>query len=195
MADRFLIVGLGNPGKDYEGTRHNIGFASLEALARRHSLHFRHKMQWRSLVAQGQIGGADVVLLMPLTFMNLSGEAVAPIARFLNVGLSRLLVVVDDVALPVGQLRMRSFGGSGGHNGLKSVAAHLQTQSFLRLRVGVGDRAEGDLVSHVLGRFSEEEEKLVPKILERAAVAIELWLEKGLNHAMEFANQKETDST
>ncbi len=195
MTDRFLIVGLGNPGECYQGTRHNIGFAVLDVLAKRRSLRFGKKSQWRSLVAEGNIGRAEVLLLMPQTFMNLSGEAVAAVSRFFHIEPSHILVVADDVAIPVGQLRMRPFGGSGGHNGLKSIESCLQTQGFLRLRIGVGDRLEGDLASHVLGRFSPEETQLVPKILERAAEAIELWLEKGLNHAMEFANQKNTDST
>ena len=187
--NKFLIAGLGNPGRTYAGTRHNIGFEAVSAFANKHRLEFHQRLKWKAGVAEGRIGNADVVLMMPLTFMNESGAAVAPALHYLNVDLSRLLVIVDDIAIPVGQIRMRTDSSSGGHNGLKSVEEHLQTNRFARLRIGVGDRNEGDLASHVLGRFSKEEEQLVPKILERAVGAIEIWLEKGLNHAMDFANR------
>ncbi len=187
--NKFLIAGLGNPGKTYVGTRHNIGFAAASALAAKHRLEFHKQLQWKGSVAQGKVCAADVILIMPLTFMNESGAAIAPLIRYLDVDLSRLLVIVDDIAIPMKQIRMRGGGSSGGHNGLKSVEEHLQTNQFARLRIGVGDRDEGDLASHVLGRFSKEEEQLVPEILERAVNAIEIWLEKGLNHAMDFANK------
>lgn len=187
---KYLIVGLGNPGKAYERTRHNIGFATVERLVRQHRLEFKKKLKFKGSVADGQIGDAPVVILMPLTFMNLSGEAVALAMRYLEIDLSRLLIVVDDVDLPLGQLRMRINSGAGTHNGLRSVEEHLQTDRYARLRIGVGDRAEGDLASHVLGRFSAEEEKLVPEILERAVQAIEIWLDKGLTRAMDFSNAK-----
>lgn len=186
--NKALIVGLGNPGKSYEGTRHNIGFAVVEQMARKYNLAFRKQLRFKGSVAEGQVGSASVILLMPLTFMNLSGEAVALVMRYLQIDLSRLLVIADDVDLPVGQLRMRINSSSGGHNGLKDIEQHLQTNSFARLRFGVGDREEGDLASHVLGRFSQEEEKLVPGVLERAVQAIEIWLEKGITSAMDFAN-------
>ena len=187
--NKFLIAGLGNPGKAYAGTRHNIGFEAVSAFASKHRLEFHHRLKCKASIAEGRIGESDILLMMPLTFMNESGAAVAPAMRYLNVDLSRLLVIVDDIAIPVGQLRMRTDSSSGGHNGLKSIEEHLQTNQFARLRIGVGDRQEGDLASHVLGRFSKEEEQLVPKILERAVGAIEIWLEKGLNHAMDFANR------
>jgi len=186
---KFLVVGLGNPGKSYEGTRHNMGFAVVQQLAQKHHLTFRKRLSWKSIVAEGMIEISPVVFMMPLTFMNLSGEAVAPVLRSLNVDLAHLLVVVDDVALPLGQLRLKLNSGSGGHNGLKSIEEHLQTNRFARLRVGVGDREEGDLASHVLGKFSEEEEKLIPDILDRASQAVEIWLNKGITSAMDFANK------
>lgn len=189
MTDKFLIAGLGNPGKTYAGTRHNIGFDAVAALAAKHRLEFHQRLKWKGSVAEGKIGGADVILMMPLTFVNESGSAVVPAMRYMDVDLSRLLIIVDDIAIPMGQIRMRTDSSSGGHNGLKSVEEHLQTNHFARLRIGVGDRKEGDLVSHVLGRFSQEEQQLVPEILERAVKAIEIWLEKGLNHAMDFANR------
>lgn len=190
MTQRSLIVGLGNPGKTYERTRHNIGFHALEELARKHGLSFRKQLKFQGSTAEGRIGPASVVLLMPLTFMNNSGEAVALVAHYLQIDLSRILIVADDVAIPLGQLRMKINSGSGGHNGLKSVEEHLQTNRYARLRIGVGDREEGDLADHVLGRFSPEEEKLVPGVLERAVQSIEIWLDKGLTSAMDFANKK-----
>lgn len=183
-----LIVGLGNPGKTYKRTRHNIGFAAIEQLAEKHGLKFKKELKFKGSLAIGKIGGSDVILLEPLTFMNLSGEAVALVVRYYNIDLSQLLILTDDVALPMGQLRIRINSGSGGHNGLKSIEESLQTNRYPRLRIGVDDRNEGDLSDHVLGRFSEEEEKLIPGVLERVVQAIEIWLDKGLTSAMNFAN-------
>lgn len=120
MPAKALIVGLGNPGKAYDKTRHNVGFAALEKLARKHGLKFKKEQTFKGSLAEGQIGSDPVILLMPLTFMNLSGEAVAAVMRYFQIDLSRLLILVDDVALPLGQLRIRINSGSGGHNGLKS---------------------------------------------------------------------------
>lgn len=188
MTDRYLIVGLGNPGKAYERTRHNIGFIAVEQLARQFGLAFHQKVRFKGSLAEGKIGEASVLILMPLTFMNLSGEAVALATHYFNIDLSRLLIVLDDVDLPLGQIRMRINSGPGTHNGLKSVEEHLQTNRYARLRIGVGDRLEGDLADHVLGRFSEEEEKALPQVLGKAVQAIEVWLDKGITRAMDFAN-------
>lgn len=187
MIGKALIVGLGNPGKSYQGTRHNVGFAIVEKLAEKHRLKFKKELKFKGSIAEGQIGSDPVVLLMPSTFMNLSGEAVALVMHYYQIDLSRLIVIVDDVALPLGQLRIRINSGTGGHNGLKSVEECLQTNRYPRLRMGVGD-ASGDLSDHVLGRFSKEEEKLLPGVLERAVQAVEIWLDKGLTSAMCFAN-------
>lgn len=193
MSEKYLVVGLGNPGKTYERTRHNVGFEAVQALARKHRLEFHKKLKFKGSLAEGKIGDSSVEILMPLTFMNLSGESVAETMRYSTVDLSRLLVVVDDVDIPLGQLRMRINSGPGTHNGLKSVEEHLQTNRYARLRIGVGDRKEGDLSSHVLGRFSEEEEKLLPEILDRAVQSIEIWLDKGITRAMDFANKREIE--
>lgn len=187
--DRCLIVGLGNPGKDYEGTRHNIGFAAVDLLAQKHRLEFRKKAKFKGAVADGQIGGASVSILKPLTFMNLSGESVALLAGYLEILPSKILVVVDDVDLPVGQLRLKINSGPGTHNGLKSVESCLQTDRYARLRIGVGNECEGDLASYVLSPFSREEEKMLPEIIERAVQAIEIWLDRGITRAMDFANK------
>jgi PTH1 family peptidyl-tRNA hydrolase len=193
VANKALVVGLGNPGKSYEGTRHNIGFEVVLELARKHRFEFKKQLKFKGKVAEGMIGGDPVILLMPLTYMNLSGEAVALVAHYFQIDLSRILIIVDDVDLPLGQLRVKINSGSGGHNGLKSVEELLQTNRFARLRIGVDDRKEGDLSSHVLGKFSEEEEKLIPGVLERAVQAVEIWLDKGLTSAMDFANVRLKD--
>lgn len=184
-----LIVGLRNPGKRYEGTRHNIGFDAVSKLAAKHRLVFRNKLDWQATIAEGQINGVDVLLMGSLTFMNESGRAVAAAVRYLKIELPKLLVVVDDVAISVGQVRMRTDSGSGGHNGLKSIEEHLQTNRFPRLRIGVGRNEGEDLAEHVLGKFSPEEQKLFPEILDRAVQAMEIWLDLGLNRAMDFANR------
>ncbi|MCC6127653.1 MAG: aminoacyl-tRNA hydrolase [Chlamydiae bacterium] len=186
----YLIAGLGNPGKSYERTRHNIGFVIVKELARKHGLEFRRHAQFKSSLAEGKIGSKRVILQMPLTYMNLSGEAVALAARFWKIDLAHLLVIVDDGAIPLGELRVKINSGSGGHNGLKSIEEHLQTQRYARLRVGVGDRLQGDLTSHVLGRFSEDEEKVALKVVERAVETTEIWLNQGMTSAMNFANPK-----
>ncbi len=186
--NKYLIVGLGNPGKSYDRTRHNIGFAAVDLLAQKKSLEFKKQLKFKGSLAEGQIGSDPVILLKPLTYMNLSGESVALVMHYFQIDLSRLLILTDDVALPLGQLRIRINSGSGGHNGLKSVEECLQTNRYPRLRIGVGDRDNGDLADHVLGRFSPEEETLIPGVLERVVQAVEIWLDKGLTSAMNFAN-------
>lgn len=190
----YLIAGLGNPGKSYEKTRHNIGFAAVLEFARKHGFEFRKQLKFKSNVAEGQVGSKRVVLQMPLTYMNLSGEALALSLRFWKIDLQRLLVIVDDIALPLGQLRFKINSGSGGHNGLKSIEEHLQTNCYARLRIGVGDRQQGDLSSHVLGRFSADEEKVVPTVLERAVQGTEIWLNEGITSAMNAMNRPSNPS-
>lgn len=187
---KYLIVGLGNPGKKYDGTRHNIGFAAADLLAHQFGLEFRKSLKMGGALAEGNVAGAPCLILKPLTYMNLSGEAVATVMRYHGIDLAHLFVIVDDVAIPMGHTKLKINSGSGGHNGLKSIEEALQTQEYARLKLGVGDRAEGDLSSHVLGRFSEEEKKLVPALLERAVEVTALFIEKGLTRAMDFANQK-----
>jgi PTH1 family peptidyl-tRNA hydrolase len=187
--DTYLIAGLGNPGKSYEKTRHNIGFVAVQQLARKHGFEFHRQLKFKSSLAEGRIGSKRVLLQMPLTYMNLSGEAVALAMRFWKIDLKRLLVIVDDIAIGLGELRLKINSGPGGHNGLKSIEEHLQTQRYARLRIGVGDRQEGDLASHVLGRFSEDEQKVASSVVERSVETTEIWLEKGITSAMDFANR------
>jgi peptidyl-tRNA hydrolase, PTH1 family len=192
--DRFLIVGLGNPGKTYENTRHNIGFAVIDLLAQKHHLEFRDKAKFRGSVAEGKIGDTLVTLIKPLTFMNLSGEAVVSIANYLQILPSKILVIVDDVDLPMGQLRLKINSGSGTHNGLKSVEHSLQSNRYARLRIGVGDKGERDLADFVLSRFTLEEEKVLPEIKEKAIQTIEIWLDRGITRAMDYANRPSNPS-
>jgi peptidyl-tRNA hydrolase, PTH1 family len=187
--DRHLIVGLGNPGKTYDNTRHNIGFAIVDEIAKKHRLEFREKAKFKGLLAEGKIGEVPVSILKPLTFMNLSGESVALLAHYLQILPSKILVVVDDVDFALGQMRLKINSGAGTHNGLKSVEHHLQTDRYARLRVGVGDEHEGDLADFVLSPFSREEERVLPEIKERAVQAVEIWLDRGITRAMDFANK------
>lgn len=187
---KYLIVGLGNPGKKYDGTRHNIGFAAVDCLAHKYGLTFRKSLKMRGALAEGNVAKASCLVLKPLTYMNLSGDAVAIVMRYYEIDLTHLFVFVDDVAIPMGQTKLRINSGCGGHNGLKSIEEVLQTNQYARLKLGVGDRAEGDLSSHVLGRFSEEEQTFIPALLERAVTAAEIFIEQGLTRAMDFANTK-----
>jgi len=191
---KFLIAGLGNPGKKYVGTRHNIGFLAVEEIARQAGISFRKKFLLPGRVAHGPFEGETIYLLEPTTYMNLSGQAVAQAMKKYNIELAKLLVIVDDVALPFGQLRMRETSGSGGHNGLKSIEESLQTNAYARLRIGVGDPKTGDLASYVLARFTPEEMKLVPDILDRAALIVKIWLTEGLTSAMNHANVKDVST-
>jgi len=186
-----LVVGLGNPGPKYEGTRHNVGFAAVDRLAA------RHVVQWEMAPrgAAGLIGrwrAADVVLAKPLTFMNLSGEAIVPLLQFYKIDVQDLLVIVDEVQLETGRIRIRPDGSAGGHNGLKSIVASLGTMAFPRLRIGVGrgdDRR--DLADHVLARFAADERDVIAESIERAADAAEVFVAEGPAAAMNKYNRKQ----
>ncbi len=184
-----LIVGLGNPGTRYAASRHNVGFCCLERLAVAHNLAF-DKRQKRARVALGTVRGQRVILAQPQTFMNESGRAVVSLAHFYRVPLERLLVVYDDLDLPLGTVRLRPEGGSGGHKGIQSIIKHLGSQNFSRLRIGIG-RPPGqmDPAAYVLQDFSAEEGLLVEETLERAVAAIETWLMEGIEAAMERYNR------
>ncbi len=169
-----LIVGLGNPGSEYAGTRHNVGFDVVEEIARRHGVTLKTTAKWKARTAKIGGLGDGVLLAAPTTFMNLSGWAVREIAAFHKLAPSDLLIVVDDADLPLGRLRIRTGGSAGGHNGLKSVIQELATDEFPRLRIGVG-RQGGELRSHVLGRFSPDEQPYIDAALKRAADAAELF--------------------
>jgi PTH1 family peptidyl-tRNA hydrolase len=187
--ERWLIVGLGNPGRRYNHNRHNVGFHCLDRLASAHQLTFDVR-QKRARLALGQIHGRSVVLLKPRTFMNESGRAVAPAARFYQVLLERLLVIFDDLDLPQGAVRLRSKGGSGGHKGMRSIIAQLGAQDFPRVRVGIG-RPPGrmDPAAYVLQDFSADEQPLMTEVYDWVVHAVECWLTEGIDVAMTRFNK------
>lgn len=184
-----LIVGLGNPGRDYAGTRHNVGFEVLNVLAKRHNVRILRRMG-RSLIARAKIAGQEVTLMKPQTFMNLSGEAVAYFARREKIDPSEILVVYDDMALPLGRIRIRPGGSAGGHNGMRSIITHLHTQDFPRVRIGIGSTRH-DAVNHVLSRFTRAERQAAHEAILNAADAIEMILSDGIEAAMNKYNRKE----
>jgi PTH1 family peptidyl-tRNA hydrolase len=187
---KFLIVGLGNPGKEYENTRHNIGFEVLDLLGEKYSQQFKLQKKIRGELIVAGDSDRPVLLLKPTTYMNLSGESIRSAMKFYGVETEGLLVVVDDVELPLGFTRMRIQSSSGGHNGLKSVESALQSREYARLRLGVGKKSEDmDLSEHVLGRFSQQERVSVSAMLLKAVATVELFINDGLTRAMNFANQ------
>ena len=184
-----LVVGLGNPGSEYRETRHNVGFLVADEIVRRWRLSDAWREKCEALHVRTTVGDEAVIVAKPLTFMNLSGQAVAGLAAFYKIDPVDVLVVTDDVALPLGRLRARPEGGAGGHNGLKSIIQHLGTQAFPRVRVGVGrgdDRC--DLVDHVLGRFEAGERETVSAAVLRAADASESFLADGIERVMSVFN-------
>ncbi|MEO8483689.1 MAG: aminoacyl-tRNA hydrolase [Acidobacteriota bacterium] len=184
-----LVVGLGNPGATYRGTRHNVGFEVLDRLAERHRTAF-DAAPVDALEARWRPEGDTVLLAKPLTFMNLSGAAVAGLCRFYRIDTSEVLIVCDDVNLPLGRVRVRATGSEGGHNGLRSVAQHLGTIDYARLRMGVGRGDERrDLADHVLSRFEPEEQTGVTSAIDRSADAVEDWVRHGTAYVMNTYNR------
>jgi peptidyl-tRNA hydrolase, PTH1 family len=186
-----LVVGLGNPGAKYEGTRHNVGFATVDLLAKRHGLTFDAAPRGIEAVV-GRWRSAEVVLAKPLTFMNLSGTAIVGLLQFYKIELGDLLVIVDEAQLDTGRIRLRPWGSAGGHNGLKSAIESLGSDEFARLRIGVGRGDERrDLADHVLARFEPEEREAVAEAIERAADAAEVFVTDGPAVAMNRFNRKQ----
>lgn len=185
----MLIVGLGNPGPEYATDRHNVGFRVVDALARDHSLSFS-RQKAKARVAEGSIHGLRVILVKPQTFMNLSGKPVNRLSQMFRVPPEEILVVYDDLDLPLGRLRLRPEGGSGGHKGMRSIANMLGTQAFPRLRIGIGrPRGRMDPADYVLQPFAKDEQDIVDDIVEEAVAAIECWLTEGLVVAMDRFNR------
>jgi PTH1 family peptidyl-tRNA hydrolase len=184
-----LIAGLGNPGEKYRGTRHNVGFAVVDELARRAGAAF-DAAPAEAVAARWRRGDDVVLLVKPLTFMNLSGQAIGDLLRFYKVPAADLLVICDDVHLPLGRLRIRGAGTEGGHNGLKSVAAALGTLAYARLRIGVGrGDLRRDLADHVLARFEADERDAIAEAIPRAADAAAAWLDRSLDEVMNLFNR------
>ena len=186
MSELKLIVGLGNPGREYEGTRHNIGFEVLDLWAQKNSAEFELQKKWEGEVAKT----AGLTALKPMTFMNLSGRSAASLARFYRWTPEQVLVVYDDVSLPVGTLRFRANGGDGGHNGIKSMIACLGSKEFPRLKIGGGSAGPGSLVGHVLGKFAPNEREEVQNTLARAVLAVQLAASAGVTSAANEFNVK-----
>jgi len=191
-----LIVGLGNPGTKYDQTRHNIGFMVVDQLARRWSVSLAENRKFQGLYGEGMALRNRVRLLKPTTFMNLSGQSIRAVLDWYKLPPESVLVVYDEMDLPVGRLRMRLSGSAGGHNGMKSAIAHLGTQNFPRLRIGIGnpktsEKANKDNVSHVLGRFSQDESRLLDSVLQLAVEAVEMSLGEGVEKAMSLYNNRE----
>lgn len=185
-----LIVGLGNPGREYERTRHNVGFLTVEEIARRFQAGWRRSLRFPVRTATIRPdGGPETLLAAPLTFMNASGEGVAPLMRKRGIAPTDLLVVFDDADLPVGTLRLRPFGGPGGHNGMRSIIAALGTDRFARMRIGIG-RSGAELVEHVLTPFTPEEWARMAAVIRRAADAAVSWAIEGIEPAMNRFNRK-----
>jgi peptidyl-tRNA hydrolase, PTH1 family len=189
METLHLIVGLGNPGAEYAKTRHNAGFLLVEKLAVQWKCDWSNERKFIARIAKTTKGGGKILLCEPQTFMNLSGETVGALVDFYQVPKERLMVVVDDADLPLGGIRLRPEGSSGGHHGLESIEQHLGSREFARLRIGIG-RKDGarQITGHVLGRFEATESGLLEKVLERASGQIDCWLEAGLQKAMSQFN-------
>jgi PTH1 family peptidyl-tRNA hydrolase len=184
----YLIVGLGNPGQQYARTRHNVGWEVLDVLAKRHGLQFRTR-QARAEIARGTIAGRPVLLAKPQTFMNLSGQSVAALVRFYKLPLTQVLIVHDELDLPLGTIRLRERGSAAGHNGLTSVIQQLGTANVPRLRIGIErPPVPGDQVNWVLGHFSASERAELAPALDTAADAVETWLREGITTAMNRFN-------
>ena len=191
-----LIVGLGNPGAEYAKTRHNAGFMLADLLAKHWRADWSAAKKFQSRVAKAERDGQRVVLCEPQTFMNASGEAVGALVKFYQLPLKNLVVAMDDADLPLGEIRLRPGGSSGGHHGLESIEAHLGTREFARLRIGIG-RKDGarEITGHVLGKLNVGEMTVMEKVLARAADQLECWLAHGLQKAMSQFNGVVDDST
>ena len=185
----WLVVGLGNPGDKYENTRHNVGFLTVDELAERARVPVQ-RLKHRALTNTVELGGARVLLMKPVTYMNLSGEAVGEAARFYKIPADHVLVISDDVSLPIGKLRIRKGGSAGGHNGLKNIIQHLGTDQFPRVKVGVGEKPhpDYDMADWVLSKFVGEDLKTITAAIEKAGKAVECLIAEGPDKAMNKFN-------
>lgn len=190
----YIIVGLGNPGKEYENTRHNIGFDTVEALAQAAGISVLEKKH-KALIGKGVLDGQKVILAKPMTYMNLSGTSVRELVDYYKVDETRELIVIsDDISLPPGQLRIRKKGTAGGHNGLKNIIQQLGHDNFIRLKMGVGEKPAGyDLADYVLGHFTGDEKKRMAEAAQRGSEAIRSIMASGADAAMNEYNKKVND--
>lgn len=190
----FIIAGLGNPDRQYEGTRHNVGFDVIDRIAEKYNIAVNTKKH-KAYIGKGIVEGQKVILAKPQTYMNLSGESIRSLVDYYKVDEeSELLVVYDDINLDVGQLRIRTKGSAGGHNGIKNIIAHLETQAFPRIKVGVGEKPKGyDLADYVLGHFSKAERELMDEGYDNAVRAAELIVSGQMNEAMNEYNRRKKE--
>ena len=186
----FIIVGLGNPGRRYEHTKHNIGFITVDHLAEKNGMKI-NKIKHKALVGEGIISGQKVLLVKPQTYMNLSGQSVRELVSYYKPELSNLILIYDDVDLPMGRLRIRPFGSAGTHNGMRSIIYDLQRDDFPRVRIGIGGDRKTGLADYVTGGFRKEEKRLMEDAVLRAVSALECILAKGIDQAMNEYNSKE----
>ena len=182
----FLIVGLGNPGKEYDGTRHNIGFAAVDYIADKYNIEL-NRIKFKGVFGEGFIEGKKVILLKPTTYMNLSGESIREVINFYKISNEEVIVIYDDISLEVGRLRIREKGSHGGHNGIKSIIANLGTDVFPRVKIGVG-APKGNLVSHVLGKFSEDEIEVLRETIKASSDAVSIIMKVDIKEAMNKLN-------
>lgn len=186
----YVIAGLGNPGKQYEGSRHNVGFMTLDQLADRFGIDVKERAH-KALIGKGVIEGNKVILVKPQTFMNLSGESIRAAADFYKIDPEHIMIIYDDISLDPGQLRIRKKGSAGGHNGIKSIIAHLGSQEFPRIKVGVGAKPDRmDLADYVLGHFSQVETRIMEDAVKEAAQAVQAIILDGIETAMNRYNGK-----
>lgn len=184
----YVIAGLGNPGREYEGTRHNVGFMTLDALADKYNIDVREKA-FKGLIGKGVIEGNKVILVKPQTYMNLSGECIRQVMDYYKVDPAEFIVIYDDISLVPGGIRIRKKGSAGGHNGIKNIIAHLGTQEFPRVRIGVGEKpARMDLADYVLGRFPKEEAETMTTAFKDGAAAVVDMMTEGVEAAMNHFN-------
>ena len=182
----IAIIGLGNPGREYNWTRHNIGFEVIGKLAYDNNINM-NKEKYKAIVGEGRIGNEKVLLIQPLTYMNLSGESIREVVNFYKISNEEVIVIYDDISLEVGRLRIREKGSHGGHNGIKSIIANLGTDVFPRVKIGVG-APKGNLVSHVLGKFSDDEVEILRETIKASSDAVSIMISKDTKEAMNKLN-------
>lgn len=187
-----LIVGLGNPGKEYEHTRHNVGFDVIDLFCKKYNIEANRK-KFKGMYADGIIAGERILILKPMTYMNLSGESISEVLKFYKISNDNIIIVYDDISLEVGRLRIRDKGSAGGHNGIKSIIAHLGSDVFPRIKIGVGQPSKDDLVSHVLGKFSKDESEKLNEVFKTSIEALEVIIRSGTMEAMNKFNGFKVD--
>jgi PTH1 family peptidyl-tRNA hydrolase len=188
IEDLFLLVGLGNPGLKYKNTRHNVGFDTIDLLAKNNNIKVS-RLKFKAYNGEGRIKGHKVILAKPQTFMNLSGESVRELAAWYKMDINNIILIYDDVDIPLGKIKIRPGGSSGTHNGMKSVIYHLQREDFPRIRIGIGDVPEGwDIADYVLSKFSKEEREVIDDSIARAVHAADMIINSGIEAAMNTYN-------